>query len=194
MELRVYFDQIDDPSRFKFSAFLSILFHGLVFIVGGLLMADQAEYGVAGVVPGGGQPKRMALPAVEMVEFIADPSDVPVARRRELKTRPTVPAEAKPGPSGGAYEIPSYYRNPPPPYPEEARRLKAEGTAVLRVAVNAEGKVVSASISQSTGFSALDLAALETVKTWRFKPARIAGIPISTSVNIPVNFRLQDVR
>jgi protein TonB len=196
MELREHLTRTDSLARLKFSAFLSILLHASIFIGGGLLMADQAEYGVAGILPNGGQPRRAQRPVLEMVEFIPEFSDSPVERHEKRKTqaKPVVPVEAGQSSSGGAYDLPSYYRNPPPPYPEEARSLKEEGTVTIRVEVNAQGKAVSVSIVKSAGFSALDLAALEAVKTWQFKPARIAGIPISTSVKIPVNFRLQDAR
>jgi protein TonB len=49
-------------------------------------------------------------------------------------------------------------------------------------------------VSQSSGFPLLDESAVQTVKGWQFKPAQMAGIPISTTVNIPVRFRLQDIR
>jgi protein TonB len=196
MELLGRLDHGEELSRFKFSAFLSILFHVLIFFVGGLLMADRAEYGVAGVLAGSAKPRRIQRPTFEMVEFIPDPSDAPAERRDRSRVRPklAVPIETAGNPSGGAFEIPAYYRNPPPPYPSEARQLKKEGMVMLRVEVNAEGKAVSVSVTRSAGFSALDLAALETVRGWKFKPARVAGIPISTSVNIPVNFRLKDAR
>jgi protein TonB len=37
---------------------------------------------------------------------------------------------------------------------------------------------------------ALDEAAVETVKQWKFKPARAAGKPVSRWVDVPVKYDL----
>jgi protein TonB len=87
--------------------------------------------------------------------------------------------------------IPGYYRNPPPPYPAEARRLKQEGKVLLEVVVSAEGRVADLALKQSSGFPLLDEAALKAVRHWRFKPARLAGLMTQTKVQIPIRFELR---
>jgi protein TonB len=71
-----------------------------------------------------------------------------------------------------------------------ARRLRLEGTVVLRVVVAADGRPTSVSVLQSSGHEVLDTSALETVRTrWRFVPARRNGIAIEDSVQVPIRFR-----
>jgi protein TonB len=94
---------------------------------------------------------------------------------------------------GGALDgqaRPNYLRNPPPPYPEQARRLQQEGLVKLRVQVTADGRASSVQIESSSGWPILDEAALRAVKNWRFHPARVGGIPIPSTVTVPIRFEL----
>lgn len=149
---------------------------------------------MAGAVAGGGKPRAVQPPVEDTVEL--DDSDAPAERTHKVKPKPTpvVPMGIRGPQSSGALEVPSYYRNPPPPYPDAARRLKEEGLVLLHTEVDTQGRVVSVSVAKSSGFSDLDESALETVKSWQFKPAQIAGIPIATSVNIPIRFHLKDIQ
>jgi len=85
---------------------------------------------------------------------------------------------------------PNYFQNPPPPYPESARRLHQEGLVVLAVMVNADGIPTGVSVLHSSGFTVLDNAALKAVQRWKFRAAMLAGIPIASRVEVPVRFRL----
>jgi TonB family protein len=87
--------------------------------------------------------------------------------------------------------IPRYGTNPKPLYPELARRQGYEGTVRLSVEVLASGSVGEISIKKSSGYEVLDQSALMTVKKWRFTPARFAGIPIRSTVVVPITFRLK---
>ena len=93
--------------------------------------------------------------------------------------------------SSGAYFKPGYYRNPPPPYPAEARKLKQEGRVLLEVQVTVEGKVSSLNVKQSSGFPLLDQAALQGVQNWRFRPATVGGLRMESTVEIPIRFQLK---
>ncbi len=81
--------------------------------------------------------------------------------------------------------------NPSPRYPGMSRRRGEEGQVVLRVVVGPDGRVVSLSVAQSSGFRRLDLAALDAVRRWRFDPARRGRIAIGGAVRIPIRFVLQ---
>jgi len=83
-----------------------------------------------------------------------------------------------------------YLHNPPPAYPRMSRRMGEQGTAVVRVFINAEGRAESAELRTSSGFRRLDDAALETVKRWRYVPGKRAGIAESMWFNIPIRFVL----
>jgi periplasmic protein TonB len=77
------------------------------------------------------------------------------------------------------------------PYPALSKKLAEEGTVVLRVVVDAQGKPVSAAIAQSSGYARLDDAGQQTVMRWRFKPATVNGVPEAQSTVLQsVKFRL----
>jgi len=56
-----------------------------------------------------------------------------------------------------------------PPYPAEALRKHLEGTVTLQIVVRSNGAVEDVRVKKSSGYEALDNAALDVVKTkWRF--------------------------
>ena len=98
---------------------------------------------------------------------------------------------------GGAGDDPNssahadYARNPAPIYPAVARRREQQGTVTVKVLVGADGSVERAEIADSSGFDALDAAALETVRSrWRFVPARYGGLAVESWVLVPIRFAL----
>jgi TonB family protein len=60
---------------------------------------------------------------------------------------------------------------PMPPYPEEARKAGIEGDLELVITVSPHGEVVGAPVTKSVD-SVIDEAALDTVRTWKFKVTR----------------------
>lgn len=85
----------------------------------------------------------------------------------------------------------AYLRNPSPAYPAAARRNGEEGTVTLRVLVSIEGAPREVTLERSSGSGILDAAALATVKTWRFVPARRGGEAHEAWVLVPIVFRLE---
>lgn len=85
----------------------------------------------------------------------------------------------------------TYLRNPPPAYPASARRNGEEGTVLLRVLVGRDGAPLKVEVDQSSRSRALDRAALDAVKDWRFVPARRGAETIEAWVRVPVSFRLE---
>lgn len=80
--------------------------------------------------------------------------------------------------------------NPVPKYPWLARRAGEEGRVVVRVAVNAKGRVDHVEVTRSSGHARLDRAALKALRNWRFVPAKHNGYPAAGTVEVPVTFRL----
>jgi len=193
MTWRHYGQNPENVRRFRISFAIAFLLHGVLFMAGSLGLATQAQFGMAGAVPGG-EEKAMNYQAEQTVDLEDFTENAPSERRKRPAPMPT--PLANPGPaasqSGGALEVPSYFRNPPPPYPLEARRQKLEGFVLLTAEVDDKGLVTSVVLKQGSGSALLDDSAIQTVKTWRFKPARLAGIAVSTSVDIPVRFKLMD--
>jgi protein TonB len=93
--------------------------------------------------------------------------------------------------SGGAR--PAYGTNPRPPYPLAARRLGIEGRVLLEVVVRPDGSPATVSVRESSGYKLLDDSAADTVRTrWRFIPARRGGVPVESSVTVPIRFRISE--
>ena len=99
------------------------------------------------------------------------------------------------GTGGGAYSVggnvsaPIPIYKPEPPYSEQARKAKYQGTCVLWIVVDAQGNVQQAQVVKPLGMG-LDENALSTVKTWKFKPAMRNGVPVPVRVMVEVSFRL----
>jgi periplasmic protein TonB len=88
----------------------------------------------------------------------------------------------------------SYDRCPSPDYPEIARE-RLEGTVILRVLVDKEGKPKSLEVNKSSGFAVLDEAAVKHVKQrCRFHPARNGDQRVESLVEFPVEFKLAHLK
>lgn len=84
-----------------------------------------------------------------------------------------------------------YLRNPPPSYPEKARREKRQGVVLLRVEVGEDGRAGAVEVHRSSSHRDLDEAALRAVRRWRFQPASLGGIRIASRVEVPIRFALE---
>ncbi len=116
---------------------------------------------------------------VPQMEFHGDASSAkPSVDAVTVQARPNV--EAKP----------NYLKNPEPIYPESARRRHQEGLVLLVVKVTAQGHAGSVEIKKSSGFSALDDAAMEAVRDWDLNPLRIGALAFESEIVVPVHFKL----
>ncbi|WP_418236046.1 energy transducer TonB [Comamonas serinivorans] len=88
-------------------------------------------------------------------------------------------AEVTVTPTGGA----GYLGNPAPVYPSDSVSLGEVGRVVARVLTREDGSVEAIVLQRSSGFTRLDEAALQSVRTWRFEPGpRWVLIPIRFSL------------
>lgn len=138
-------------------------------------------------------PENTPAPAVE------PPAPTPPAPAPEV-TPPPQPEVAKAAPPAPAEEDPpidpplfnaDYLDNPAPGYPSLSRRLGEEGRVLLRVHVAAGGAAKSVVLHKSSGHSRLDQVALDTVKRWKFVPARQGDKPVDAWVIVPIQFSLK---
>ncbi len=89
----------------------------------------------------------------------------------------------------GSNKSASAVAQPTPDYPAELFGLKAEGDVVLVVKIDETGKVVGASVSQSSGYPAMDRNAIEVVsRRWKFTPAMVDGRPATQEVEVKLLF------
>lgn len=88
-------------------------------------------------------------------------------------------------------EMPTPTKTVPPVYPESARQRQQQGTVHVQARVSRSGKVEKVRIVPGRGVAEdLDKAALDAVRQWEFKPARVKGQPKAAWVVIPIAFRL----
>ena len=83
------------------------------------------------------------------------------------------------------------YANTPLVYPTALLRAGIEGTVLVRMYVDEHGKPLTDStrIAESSGYPALDSAALAAAPRLRFAPARHDGNPVATPFLQPFQFR-----
>lgn len=125
------------------------------------------------------------------------PAPVPLPEHATVPEPPAPPpgAAAEPAPAAIAVTPPvfnaDYLDNPPPAYPALSRRAGEQGRVVLRVLVNSGGRADEVEVRSSSGYARLDDTARETVKHWKFVPAKRGAEPVADWVLIPISFRLQ---
>ena len=86
---------------------------------------------------------------------------------------------------------PLYRQNPAPPYPRKARRMGYEGTVMLKVLVDENGRVDDCMVLESSGYPILDHTARASVKKWLFEPGTEGGIKKKMWVRVPIRFDLR---
>jgi TonB family protein len=79
-------------------------------------------------------------------------------------------------------------RHVPPVYPQQARLLRLEGSVVLSATVAEDGTVRDVKVVK--GSPTLAPSAVEAVKHWRYRPFELDGKPVSTTLQINVDFKL----
>jgi len=84
--------------------------------------------------------------------------------------------------------------NSPVEYPLELFERGQEGTVVLRLYVDQRGILVpeSTAVAESSGYAALDSAALAGTAGMLFAPARRRGVAIDAAFFQPVHFRIPE--
>ncbi len=90
---------------------------------------------------------------------------------------------------GGGVSQPIPVFKPEPEYSEEARKAKFQGTVMLAIVVDTDGKAKNIRVVRPLGMG-LDEKAIEAVGKWRFKPGQKDGHPVAVMANVEVNFRL----
>ncbi|MEO8594584.1 MAG: energy transducer TonB [Candidatus Solibacter sp.] len=90
---------------------------------------------------------------------------------------------------GGGVSAPTLLYKVEPEYSEEARKAKYQGTVVLYVEIDPQGRAQNVRVVSSLGLG-LDEKAIEAVKKWKFRPGSKDGKPVRVAASIEVNFRL----
>lgn len=96
------------------------------------------------------------------------------------------PERPDPGKFVALDEFPKEVYSPKPEYPELARQANMEGTVILNVLVDREGKVQEIILARSSPM--FDEAAEQAIRQWRFRPAIMGHEAVAAWVHIPVRF------
>lgn len=131
-------------------------------------------------------PAKPMTPEPTSQARVASAPAKPMANAVEPAHASTMP----PGQSKPEFEA-AYLQNPAPMYPHLSRRFREEGTVLLRVKVSEQGKPLAIELAQSSGHPRLDRVARETVRHWRFVPAKQGEQPVMAWVQIPIIFQLR---
>ena len=78
----------------------------------------------------------------------------------------------------------------PPEYDPFSRRMRQEGTVVLRVMIDEAGRVTDVEQVEGIPSSRLNAAAVRAVKGWRYRPAIKNGVPVKVWTTVSLDFRL----
>jgi len=79
--------------------------------------------------------------------------------------------------------------NPPPTYPADAKAARVTGTVVMAALISKDGRVENLQVTQ--GPPMLRQAAMDAVRTWRYKPYLLNGEPVQVQTTINVIFEMR---
>ena len=126
-------------------------------------------------------------PAAETADSVDVPGDDTATTPRPEPAAPSTRAPARPAlPDREAEPIARLQ----PTYPPEAFRAGEEGIVLVRAEIDASGMPSQVEVANGSGSRELDRAAVEAVRKWRFEPAVRNGKRVASTVQVPVDFKL----
>ncbi len=139
------------------------------------------------------EPPSMFVPGFSTIAALEGAANRHVVRTSLSSSAPGRSKKTLQASRGGAAQAATsvgVLRSVHPVYPRIAKKSGWEGTVLVRVTVETNGRASKAIVSRSSGHKVLDDAAVKAVKRWAFRPARDGNIPIRTQVVIPIKFSL----
>lgn len=141
------------------------------------------------------QPQRQKPVPTQKTPVPAIETTTSTAPANNAVTAPAPDTKAQPGPASDTLSQPrfdaDYLRNPAPPYPALSKRMGEEGKVILRVLVSPHGTAESVELKTSSGSPRLDESALQTVRHWKFIPAKRGDTAVQSWVLVPILFKLE---
>jgi periplasmic protein TonB len=151
-----------------------------------------------------GPPSERALTVAKAEPRDELPPKAPDSTPQPAAVRSAPPAPAREAPAarpaaqgavaGETLALPrveaGYQGNAKPKYPSLSNRLGEQGQVLLEVLVLTDGTVGEIRVKKSSGYPRLDNAALDTVRGWRFQPARRGSTPIAYRYTLPIDFSI----
>jgi len=97
------------------------------------------------------------------------------------------PKEEKALRVGGEIKAPLKIKDVRPLYPPDALAAGIEGTVILEIKLDTQGRVAEAHVIKS--IPALDQAALDAVRQWEFQPPLLNGQPTAVMMTTTISFQ-----
>lgn len=101
---------------------------------------------------------------------------------------PPPPAPTPPVRMHSGIEAPQKISDKAPVYPAIATAARVEGLVILEATIDEAGQVVDLKVLRSVPM--LEAAAIDAVRQWRYRPARLNGMPIPVIMTVTVRFAL----
>lgn len=139
-------------------------------------------------------PERVErLEPASLLESIATKESKPLRTKRiTTDTAPMVSIDtiASRAVEGSEFDEPPqpHAYNVKPPYPADAKAQRLQGLVLLKLTINATGRVVEATVLRSSGVPSLDDSARRTALKWNFIPAKLRGERVTAVMTKPVRF------
>ena len=156
--------------------------------------SPSTDYAAAPVLAPDGFAPEPELPdagrAVDLPGLVQGGIDLPAIAGRGVEPPPPVAVEEPAGPvrMHAGIEAPRKVHDVMPIYPVLARTSGASGVVIIEATIDARGDVVAAKVLRSV--PALDQAAVDAVRQWKYTPARLNGEPVAVLITATVNFTL----
>lgn len=91
--------------------------------------------------------------------------------------------------TGGMVQQPRLIQSGPPIYPQLAKSIRVTGDVDVDALIDMAGKVIAVKVI--SGPDLLQHAAMETVRQWKYEPARLDGQAVAMHLTVTVSFRLK---
>ena len=131
-------------------------------------------------------PVQVIAPDINISIPVETPPPIQQVTTSHVEAAPPAPRAIVPG----TPLKPTYAPDVADYYPDSSRRASEQGRALVKVCVNVGGKLDSAEVATTSGFPALDAAAIKYARAMKFKAATSEGKPVTSCSNLPVKFEL----
>ena len=144
----------------------------------------------------------LAAPIINRPADNGSAPDNPVEEAPAIQKEPAVPQEETSGgvlngrptppplqvPVGGMVQQARLIHSVPPVYPSLAKLTRVSGDVVVDALIDVNGNVKTVKVL--SGPTTLQQAAIETVRQWKYEPARLDGQAVAMHLSVTVKFRL----
>lgn len=128
---------------------------------------------------------ELELPEIDVDDLVLAIPEAPPSARTGSGWNGAEPLQV-----GGDVSPPVKVFSPTPRYTEDARKGRIQGVVILQAIIDDVGNVDDVSVLKGLPLG-LSESAIETVREWKFRPARKNGVAVPVFFNLTVTFSLQ---